>query len=188
MAGRRSTKSAVNSEATVNKAVASSLAAEDMNEIKEENVVNNEPLKDSDIIGVESLVSNVTYQDSHTNDWYEWEDAGHIEHMDYATIKNMWRNHKGYFRNLYLKPLDNRVIKQLGLESIMQKYELLLDYKNYTRNNVREIVDIIKNIPSGTKYALFVRIRSLVASGDIADIFVIRTLEREFNTDFTSSL
>lgn len=184
---RKSTKSAVTSEATVENTVASTIMAEEES-VKEETVIAKESLKDSDVIEVMSLISHVSYQDSHTNDWFEWEDMGHIEPMDFATIKNMWRNHKGYFRNLYLKPLDERVIKQFGLESTMRKYELLLDAKNYNRSNIESVVEALKSVPSGTRYAVMIRIREMIKNGDITDFMVIRTLERELDTDFTSSL
>ena len=73
--------------------------------------VNVEPLLDSDEIEVISLVSNVTYKDSKTLDTYEWREVGHVEYMTFETLKNMWRNNKGYFKNLWLKPNDDRVIK-----------------------------------------------------------------------------
>ena len=82
---------------------------EDVNTVEEMNEkttkitkksVNVEPLEDSDEIEVISLVSNVSYKDSRTLDTYEWREIGHVEYMDFGTLKNMWRNNKGYFKNL----------------------------------------------------------------------------------------
>ena len=65
-----------------------------------------EQLNDYDEIDVVSLIPNISYKDSKTGDFYEWYEVGHIEPMTFETIKNMWRNHKDYFRNMCLKPND----------------------------------------------------------------------------------
>ena len=59
--------------------------------------IKSQPLEDSDEIEVVSLVPNVSYKDSKTFDMYEWKEVGHIEYMTFDTLKNMWRNNKGYF-------------------------------------------------------------------------------------------
>ena len=81
-----------------------------------------EPLEDSDEIEVISLVPNVSYKDSKTLDMYEWQEIGHPEHMSFDTLKNMWRNNKGYFKNLWLKPMDDRVINKFGLTRKFKNY------------------------------------------------------------------
>ena len=96
---------------------------EDMKERTEKREANSEekiqeaPLLDTDEIEVVSLLPNVSYKDLRTNDYYRWDKVGDKETMSYDVIKNLWRNNKAYFRNLWLKPLDQRVIKKLGLES-----------------------------------------------------------------------
>ena len=89
--------------------------AENMNEEEKnivEKTVKSEPLRDTDEIIVESIVPNVSYKDSKTGDMYEWDEVGHTEPMTFDTLKNMWRSHKGYFRNMWLKPNDERVVIQ----------------------------------------------------------------------------
>ena len=147
-----------------------------------------ESIEDSEEIEVVSLVPNVSYKDVKTNDIFEWEEVGHIEYMTFETLKTMWRNHKGYFRNMLLKPDDERVISKFGLNSIYEKYEFLMDESNYTRDKISELCDAISSTPNGVKFTICNKVKSLVVSGGIVDIVVIKTLEKHLNLDLTSFL
>ena len=147
-----------------------------------------EPLMDTDEIEVISIVPHVSYKDNRTGDMYEWEEIGHSEYMTMETLKNMWRNHKGYFRNLILKPMDFRVVKYFGLTNVYKDYEFLMDGNSYTRNNVNVICDAISKASNGMKYAICNKIRNLVTEGVVTDISVIRTLEKHLDIDLTSLL
>ncbi|MBQ9657183.1 MAG: hypothetical protein IJV31_00885 [Clostridia bacterium] len=155
-------------------------------EIKNTEVV--KPLVDTDEIEVISLIPHVSYQDNRTNDFYEWEQVGHSEFLTYDTLKNMWRNSKGYFKDLWLKPLDDRVINKFGLTKNYKKYELLMNGENYTRATICDICENIIATPTGLKIAVFNKIKSMIANGEITDISVIRTLERYLNLDLISLL
>ena len=180
--GRTATKTTV--EDTIN-------AVENMNE-EEKNVtkktVKTEPLKDDDEIKVEALVANVSYKDKHTGDMYEWDAVGHIEPMTFGTLKNMWRLHKGYFRNMWLKPNDARVINQFGLTKTFEKYEYLMNASNYTKKNIKSICDAITETPNGLKFAICDKIKSMVVSGDVSDVFVIKELEKRLKIDLIEFL
>ena len=154
----------------------------------EKKEVNTEPLRDSDEIDVVSLVPNVSYKDSHTGDFLEWETIGHIEPMSFEMLKNMWKTNKGYFRNMCLKPLDDRVVKKFGLEGIFEKHEFLMDKTSYTRANIDRLRESISSIPNGMKFAVLCKVKSLVATGEISDIVVIKALEKHLNSDLTSFL
>lgn len=135
------------------------------------------PLEDADEIKVVSLVPNVSYKDRKTLDMYEWHEVGHSEDMTFDTLKNMWRTDKGYFKNLWLKPLDDRVINKFGLTKTFEKYEYLMDGSNYTKKNIKTICDAIKETPNGLKFAICSKVKNLVISGEVTDVFVIRELE-----------
>ncbi len=147
-----------------------------------------EPLKDTDEIEVESLVDNVSYKDSKTGDMYEWDSAGHVEPMTFDTLKNMWRSFKGYFRNMWLKPNDPRVINQFGLTKTFEKYEYLMDASNYTKNNIKSICDAISDTPNGLKFAICDKVKSMVISGDVTDVSVIKELEKRLKIDLIEFL
>lgn len=151
--------------------------------VSNDNVVENKNtiLSDTDEIEVISLVPNVSYKDSHTGDFYEWETVNHSEYMTFETLKNLWRNHRGYFRNLYLKPLDERVVNKFGLKSTYEKYDFLMDESNYTLNNVQKIRETYNSMPNDLKYSLCNKIKNLVATEKIVDYRVIRKLEDFLN-------
>lgn len=147
-----------------------------------------QPLEDSDEIEVISLVPNVSYKDSKTLDMYEWHDVGHSEYMTFDTLKNLWRNNKGYFKNLWLKPMDDRVINKFGLTKTFEKYEYLMDSSNYIRKNIGAICDAIKATPNGLKFAICDKVKNLVISGEVTDVSVIRELEKRLQIDLIDFL
>lgn len=147
-----------------------------------------EPLNDYDEIQVISILPNVSYKDNRTNDMYEWEEVGHIEYMTVETIKNMWRNNKGYFRNMILKPNDERLINQFGLKSNYEKYEYLMNKNNYTRNNIKDVCKKISSTHNGLKFSIINKIKFMISTGELSDISVIKTLERQLHIDLISLL
>ena len=174
---------------------ATNSAAEDIVDVKAVEEMNEEttkttkkavkvqPLEDSDEIEVVSLVPNVSYKDSKTLDMYEWQEAGHVEYMTFDTLKNMWRNNKGYFKNLWLKPNDDRVINKFGLTKTFEKYEYLMDASNYTRKNIKAVCDAIKETPNGLKFAICDKVKNLVVNGEVTDISIIKELEKRLQID-----
>ena len=185
--GKTTTKTAVE-EVVESNAVGT---VENMNEEEKKTTkktIKAEPLKDSDEIEVESLVSNVSYKDSKTGDMYEWDEVGHIEPMTFDTLKNMWRSYKGYFRNMWLKPNDARVINQFGLTKTFEKYEYLMNVSNYTKKNIKVICDAISETPNGLKFAICDKVKSMVISGELTDVFVIKELEKRLNIDLIGFL
>ena len=166
-------------------------AVEEMNEKTKENTkkkIEAEPLNKSDEIAVVSLVPNVSYKDSKTYDMYEWNEIGHTEWMTVETLDNMWRSNKGYFKNLWLKPNDERIVKRFGLASTFEKYEYLMDGSNYTKKNVDAICDAIAKTPNGLKLSICNKVKNLVISGEVADAFVIRALENRLKIDLMNFL
>ena len=176
---------------TATKTVTDDFVTENMNEeekIATKKSIKAEPLKDSDEIEIEALVPNVSYKDSKTGDMYEWDTIGHVEPMTFDTLKNMWRNHKGYFRNMWLKPNDERVINQFGLTKTFSKYEYLMDASNYTKKNIKSVCDAIVETPNGLKFAICDKVKSMVISGEVSDVTVIKELEKRLKIDLIDFL
>ena len=178
---RTSTKAAVEND-VIN-------AANEMNEeVVVKKTINKEPLNDTDEIEVVSLVSNVTYKDSKTFDMYYWDEIGHVEYMTFETLKNMWRNNKGYFKNLWLKPNDDRVINKFGLTKTFNDFEYLMDGSNYTKKNISSVCEAIKKTPNALKMSICDKVKSLVIDGDISNVSVIRELEKSLHIDLIDFL
>lgn len=169
----------------------SSTKVENMNEEEkniEKNSINSEPLRDSDEINVVSIVPNVSYKDSKTLDMYEWDEAGHVESMTFETLKNMWRNNKGYFKNLWLKPDDNRVINKFGLTKTFEKYEYLMKSSNYNKKNIDSICKAISETPNGLKFSICDKVKNMVVNGEITDASVIKKLENHLKIELLEFL
>ena len=155
---------------------------------KKKEVIKELPLDNFEEIHVISMVDNVTYKDKHTGDYYEWAKAGHVEYMTVETLNNMWRNYKRYFRSMWLKPLDNRIVKRFGLTSLYEKFDFLMDSKNYTRANIKNITDGLNNLPNDMKRTICDKVKSFIENGDVTDVAVIRAIERYYNIDLISYL
>ena len=141
-------------------------------------------IEDDEEIEVQSFDSNVTYWDKATDETYFWEEVGEVISMPYSVIKNMWRNHKTYFRNFLLKPLDDRVVKELGLVKTYEKYDFLMDGSQYTKANLDSIITTINGGTNGFKSAIFNNIKNMIINGDVTDIYVIKQLGNAFDIDF----
>ena len=159
---------------------------ENMNEknVDVEKIVKKEAsLGKDDVIEVASLIPNISYKDKKYGDIYRWEKAGEIVEMTFDVISYMHQNHKTYFKSMWIKPLDNRVIKKFGLEPTYRDYDFLMDASNYTRKNVKEICDKIRKTPQSLKFAICNKIKNLVSSGEISDIHILREIEKSLNID-----
>jgi hypothetical protein len=149
---------------------------------------NIEPLTDDTDIEVVSLVKNVSYFDEKTGDRYVWEEIGDVNYIPFGVLKNMYRHFKGYFLGYYIRPNDERVIKQFKLERTYKKYDDVLNKDNFVGKKIDALCEVIKNLPDALKFTTFARIQTWVSDGEITDITVVRTLEKVFGLDLYSLL
>lgn len=186
-ARKTSTKPAENVAAVDETAAATTDAVveEITEEIVEKPIVEEKPLPllDTDDIEVVSMIRNVDYLDKYTGDRYQWLEVGQSEYMPFEVLKSMWRNHKTYFRSMWLRPNDDRVIKKFGLESIYKKYDFLMDGKNYTIKNIDKIEEAISAAPKDIKHSIRNKVKEMVDCSEIVDINVIRELEKKLNVE-----
>lgn len=140
-------------------------------------------LTDDMEIEVVSLISNVSYYDSKTGDRFQWKEIGDKELLTVETLKNMYRNFRGYFTNLWLKPLDDRVVKQFKLDNVYKKYEKILHAENYTVDNIDNILNDLSKMPNAIKLSTFHKIQDWVSSGEISNVKLILKIERKFGID-----
>jgi len=186
---KKNPESAVVNGVAVDESTATPIAMTDDSELKKNTTKNiRASLRDDEEIEIMSIYPNVSYYDSKTGDTYKWERAGDIEVMDVATIKNLWRNHKGYFRNLYLKPLDERIIKLFALESTYKKYEFLTNPENYVRKNRDMICNTLDELAMPIKWSISGAIKAMVTDGEITDALVIKAVEKKLDIDLMELL
>jgi len=195
MARTSKAKSVVDEAIVEESAVASTIEADENMNVEEMEIVEEKPVKKvavvaplekDDEILVISLIPNVSYKDSHTGDMYKWEEAGQVEPMSFDVVQRMWQKHKTYFKSMWLKPLDERVIKKFGLGGTYEKYDFLMDESNYTQANINKICDSIASTPSSLKLSLCNKVKSLVASGKVSDVLVISAMEKNLKIDLFS--
>lgn len=186
---RKSVAESVNENAAVDSSTAVVLnhTEENMSENKEAPVVV-KALTDQDEIEVVSLVSHVSYKDRTTGDWYEWENAGDTQPMTFDTLKRMHRECPRYFREMALRPKDERVVEKFGLKNLYTKNDYLFDPKSYTRANVAKICKDIGGLTVGMKYKLVESLQSMVSNGKLSDVKVIREVEKRLDIDLLSCL
>lgn len=156
--------------------------------VRKTQVVEEEPLSDSDEIEVMALIPHVSYEDARTSDYYQWDSVGQVELMTFDAIKAMHRKYKAYFGDMWLKPLDERVIKKLGLTRTYEKYDYLMDENNYTVDHIDEVLDGISSASNGLKIAVVNRVKDLVAQGVVSNVKVIKKLENKLDIELLSFL
>lgn len=135
------------------------------------------PLEDTDEIEVVSLIPNISYKDNKTFDFYEWKNIGDIEEIPFEVLKNMYRNNRGYFRNLWIKPLDDRVIEKFRLRKLYESHDKVINIENYTMDNIVDICEEIHKLPNSSKLSVLALIRNSVDEGKIQDIRIIKLLQ-----------
>ena len=140
-------------------------------------------LNDSDEVEVVACVPNLSFKDFKTGDVYEWRNVDDVEYMSVESLKNMYRNNRDYFRNLYLKINNEWLIKKFNLTKIYDEYEYLTEMNNYTQKNIKVICKKVSDSSTGIRHTIINRVKTWVANGDINDIKVIRDIERSLNID-----
>lgn len=178
-------KSAANSAtvAAADEKAAASVVDEAAVDMKEE------PLKDSDEIEVMALIPNVSYRDTSTSDFYEWENVGDVEYMTVDALTRMRRNHRGYFEDMCLKPNDERVIKKFGLGRFYENHDIFMDASNYTKDKIADTLNKFSTIRSNSmKLSIVNKIKDMVESGEISNVGVIRTIEKRLDIDLIATL
>lgn len=156
---------------------------------KKNDVTNVKELDDKEEIEVVALIPNVSYYDKATGDRYEWENAGDVEYMTVEAIQRMRRNSRGYFEDMCVKPNDERVIKKFGMERYYEQHDYLMDASNYTKDNIANVLDKFSELRSNSlKSSIVNKIKDMISNGELADVTVIRAIEKRLDIDLISLL
>ena len=178
MATKPSKTTSKKSTATTKSVVADTVSNE---EVTTKNKTISTEIADNEDIDVKALIPNVSYYDKTTGKRYEWEERNQIEPMPFSVIKEMWRGHKGYFKSMYLRPNDERVVKKFGLEKTYSAFDFLVNPENYTRDKLDEIEEHLKKVNKDILYTVVQFLKNAVAENEISDIKVLRFLEKRLN-------
>lgn len=140
-------------------------------------------ISDADIFKVKSLVPNVHYTCSKTQDYYIWVEVGDENEMTFGQLKVMKNKHIGYFSKNWLIVMDDNASKKLGLDKYYNDGFGKKDYKLFYGNDVDKVEKKLALLPDSEKEALSKKIIKSVSNGDIQNVKIIRLLEKTFGVD-----
>lgn len=140
-------------------------------------------VKDTDIVVVKSLKNNVHYTCPKTNDYFVWPDEGSEEKMTVAQLKVMKNQHNGYFSKKFIYPKDEAVLKKLNLQDYFKVKFGRGDMKLLYGDDIEIAKEKVMTIPDDEKDAFIVKVKKAVKDGKIANVKIIRMLERELGID-----
>lgn len=141
-------------------------------------------IRDDDVIVVKSLVPNIYYTCSKTMDSFIWADVGDVQEMTFAQLKVLNNKHGGYFTKKWLYPLNDVVLKKLGIDDIFAvKFDSHKDMKLLYGNDVNAVKEKISYIATEDKDAMIKKVQNAVKQGKIVNIKIIRLLEKELDIE-----
>lgn len=140
-------------------------------------------ISDTDVFKVKSLVPNVHYTCSKTQDYYIWSEVGEENEMTFAQLKVMKNKHIGYFSKNWLIVTDDNASKKLGLDKYYNDRFGKKDYKLLYGNDVDKVEKKLALLPDSEKEAMSKKIIKSVSNGDIQNVKIIRLLERTFDIE-----
>lgn len=136
-------------------------------------------LKDDTKIIVRSLVPRVYYTCSKTMDSFAWEEVGDEQEMTFMQIKTMKAKHPRYFTEKWLLICNDDVLKKLNLIDVLSKKITVTDMKIFYDSDLEAAKEFISGLTSDAKSELSNRVTKAVQNGNIANVKMIRFLEKK---------
>lgn len=143
-------------------------------------------IKDTDVFKVKSLVPNVHYTCPKTQDYYIWAEIGDEEELTYAQIKTLKNRHIGYFSKQWLIVNDKEVMKKLGLDKYFNNKFSSKDFALLYGDDVDAVERKIATIQDDQVDGFRKKVIDGVKSGNIANVKIIRLLEKVLDVDLMS--
>lgn len=140
-------------------------------------------IKDTDVFKVRSLVPNVHYTCPKTQDYYIWSDIGDEEEMTYAQLKTLKNRHIGYFSKQWLTVADKEIMKKLGVDKYFNNKFTAKDFAILYGNDVEAVEKKLAMIPEDQVDKFKKKVIDGVKNGNIANVKIIRVLEKAFDVD-----
>lgn len=140
-------------------------------------------LNDETKVSVKSLVPAVYYSCTTTFESFAWVEVGDVQEMTYKQLRMMKTKHPRYFNDKWLLPMDNNVVKKLGLEKVYANNMNRGDMKKLYGSNVVEVEELLSGLSNEAKTKLAQRVEDDVKNGKIANVKVIRALEKHLGVE-----
>lgn len=140
-------------------------------------------ISDADVFNVRSLVPNIHYTCSKTQDYYIWSEVGDENQMTFSQLKVMKNKHIGYFSKNWLMIMDDNASKKLGVDKYYLDGFTNKDYRILYGSDVEKVEKKLAYISDEEKEKMAKKIITSVSNGDIQNVKIIRLLEKAFDID-----
>lgn len=143
----------------------------------------NEILNDDMKITVQALVPNVYYTCTATFEAFNWLEVGDTQEMTFKQLRIMNTKHPRYFTEKWLLPNDETVMKKLHLDKIYATKVSRSDMKRFCGDNIKDVDELLSGLDSNAKTELTPKIVKYVKDGKIANVKMIRLLEKKLGIE-----
>lgn len=140
-------------------------------------------LKDDTKIMVRSLIPKVYYTCSKTMESFAWEEVGDEQEMTYMQIKTMKAKHPRYFTEKWLLICNDEALKKLNLTSVFSAKITAADMKKFYGSDVGVAKELLAGLTDDAKNGLMDKVAKAVKNGNIANVKMIRMLEKQLGIE-----
>lgn len=140
-------------------------------------------LNDDTKVVVEARVSAVYYTCPITFETFSWLEVGDKQEMTFKQLRIMNAKHPRYFTEKWLLPCDSDVVKKLNLEKIYANKVNRNDMKRFCGDDIKDVEELLSGLGSNAKAELVPKITKYVKDGKIANVRMIRLLEKQLGIE-----
>lgn len=140
-------------------------------------------LNDDTMITVEARVPAVYYTCPVTFETFSWLEIGDTQEMTFKQLRIMNTKHPRYFSEKWLLPNNELVMKKLKLDKIYATKVNRADMKRFCGNDIKDVEELLSGLDSNAKTELTPKIVKYVKEGKIANVKMIRLLEKKLGIE-----
>ena len=140
-------------------------------------------LNDDTRIVVEARVPAVYYTCPVTFETFSWLEVGDTQEMTFKQLRIMNTKHPRYFTEKWLLPNNETVLKKLHLDKIYATKVNRADMKRFCGDDIKDVEELLSGLDSNAKTELTPKIVKYVKDGKIANVKMIRLLEKKLGIE-----
>lgn len=140
-------------------------------------------LNDDTRIVVEARVPAVYYTCPVTFETFSWLEVGDTQEMTFKQLRIMNTKYPRYFTEKWLLPNDGTVMKKLHLDKIYATKVNRADMKRFCGDDIKDVEELLSGLDSNAKTELTPKIVKYVKDGKIANVKMIRLLEKKLGIE-----
>ena len=140
-------------------------------------------LNDDTRIVVEARVPAVYYTCPVTFETFSWLEVGDTQEMTFKQLRIMNTKYPRYFTEKWLLPNDGTVMKKVHLDKIYATKVNRADMKRFCGDDIKDVEELLSGLDSNAKTELTPKIVKYVKDGKIANVKMIRLLEKKLGIE-----